>query len=115
MRSDVLFSRRGIRIRARLMLAVSHDCSTMPSSQLLVAGIAIVDDDYEAATHALCNLCHLPDCYQRGFRALPSLRVHPVSVEEFELRWRWRRPDFDQFPLPHVDSERSLFAQHLDR
>src|SRR5207253_9886642 len=80
-RGDVLLSRGLVRICSCRVLAECHQRAAMPSSKLLLPGVAVVDDDDDSMLHGCRNLSHAALRPQRDFNSFSVFGMNTKAIQ----------------------------------
>src|SRR5579872_5651095 len=86
----------------------------MPSVNLLLPGIPVVDSDENAAVDSRRDLSHVALCEQRRLDSLSALGMHAVAIEELQRLGRCRMPRLKQSPILFRDAQFALVAEDFN-
>src|ERR1017187_3984651 len=113
MGGEVLLARSLVGIGTCRIMAVRHESTAMATSELLVAGVTVVNDQQQAVCDRLGDL---PDPIlgeDGNFDALARFRMDAVAVEEFQFLGDRRQPGLAQAVIFQGDVELAGGAQNF--
>src|SRR5882762_2910129 len=115
MGGDVLVSGSLVGVGAGGVLAVGHHSPEVTPPELLLAGVAVVDGDEEAALDDPGNRRQLSLRLEGNLGAVAGLGVNPIAVEEFEFGGGGRGPFLKEPPVFQVDAEGAVGGEDVHR
>src|SRR5271169_5182574 len=99
------------------MLAIHHESIAMPSCQLLLARVAVINknDETTPVTEDLGDTRHPPQRCQRRLHALSCFRMNTVAIQKFVLGSGRRLEGFYESAVGDSHPHRTAIIDDLDQ